>query len=383
MSSLSVVIPCLNEAKTIGICIRKAKQAMNQLPVSFTEIIIADNGSTDGSIKICEEENITVVHVEKKGYGSALHAGITTAKGEWIIFADGDDSYDFGEIPVFIPLLQQGYDLVVGNRFDGTIHKDAMPFLHRYLGTPVISLIGRRSFHVPLTDFNCGMRALRKDAYIKLGMKAPGMEYASEMIAKAGLYNLKIAEVPVNLYKDGRGRKPHLRTWQDGWKHLRLILLLSPKWLLLYPAMFFLVIGALLGGALVFSYIRIFNLVLSIHTLYYASIMFMLGTQLLQFYILARLYGSNMGLYPARRLASAIFKMFAFERALLTGILIFLIGIVLTGYAVYQWQLRHFGELDPVYVFRIIIPAGFCISFGMQIIVFGFLMYTLRQTREN
>ncbi len=383
MSSLSVVIPCLNEANTIGICIQKAKQAMEKLSLAFTEIIVADNGSTDGSLFICEQENVNIVPVDQKGYGAALHAGISAAKGEWVVFADADDSYDFGEIPAFIPALQQGYDLVVGNRFDGTIHKDAMPFLHRYLGTPVISLIGRRSFNVPLTDFNCGMRAVRKDAYIKLGMKAPGMEYASEMIAKAGLHKLKIAEVPVNLYKDGRGRKPHLRTWQDGWKHLRLILLLSPKWLLLYPAMFFLIIGTLLGGALVFSYVRIFNLVLDIHTLYYASVMFMLGTQLMQFYILARLYGSSMGLYPARRLSSTVFRFFAFEKSLIAGSLIFFAGILLTGYAVYQWQQKHFGELDPVYVFRIIIPAGFCISFGMQIIVFGFLLYTLRQIRET
>lgn len=356
---------------------------MEQLQLSFKEIIVADNGSTDGSLKICEAEGVDIVHVETRGYGAALDAGIRAAQGDWIIFADADDSYDFADIKSFIPLLKQGFELVVGNRFSGTIQKNAMPFLHRYLGTPVISFLGRRSFNVPLTDFNCGMRAITKPAYLKLGMKSKGMEFASEMIAKAGLNQLKISEVPVNLYKDGRGRKPHLRTWQDGWKHLRLILLLSPKLLLLYPALCFLIAGTLLGGALVFSYVRFFNLILDIHTLYYASVMFMVGIQLMQFYILARLYGSSMGLYPARKFSNIVYRILAFEKALIAGTFIFLIGIVLTGYAVYQWQQRNFGELDPAYVFRIIIPAGFCISLGMQVIVFGFLLYTFRQFRTG
>lgn len=356
---------------------------MEQLSLSYGEIIVADNGSIDGSLDICAAEQIIVVKVATKGYGAALDAGIRAAKGEWIIFADADDSYDFSTIASFIPLLQQGNELVVGNRFGGNIQKGAMPFLHRYLGTPVISFLGRRSFHVPLTDFNCGMRAIHKAAYEKLGMKSKGMEFASEMIAKAGLNQLKIAEVPVDLYKDGRGRRPHLRTWRDGWKHLRLILLLSPKLLLLYPALCFLVLGTLLGGILVFSYIRIFNLVLDIHTLYYASIMFMVGIQLMQFYILARLYGSSMGLYPARRFSNIVYKILAFEKALIAGGLIFLLGVLLTGYAVYQWQQRSFGPLDPAYVFRIIIPAGFCISLGIQVIVFGFLLYTFRQFRTE
>lgn len=381
--SLSVVIPCLNEANTIGRCIQKARHALDRLNLVFSEIIVADNGSSDGSQAICENQKVRIIHVPQKGYGAALHAGISAAESEWVIFADGDDSYDFGEIPLFIPFMNADHDLVVGNRFGGKIHKGAMPFLHRYLGTPVISFIGRQSFKVPLTDFNCGMRAISKKAYQQLGMKAPGMEYASEMIAKAGIGNLRIAEVPVTLHKDGRGRKPHLRTWQDGWKHLRLILLLSPKWLLLYPALFFLIVGTLLGGILVFSFVRIFNVSLDIHTLYYASIMFMLGIQLLQFYILARLYGSSMGIYPARRLSKFVFEYLAFEKALISGFLIFLTGILLTGYAVYIWQQTGFGVLDPVYVFRIIIPAGFCLSLGMQVVVFGFLLYMLRQFQKS
>ena len=382
MSSLSVVIPCLNEANTIGNCIRKASMALQELQLDKCEIIIADNGSTDGSQRVCGKEGATLISVEHKGYGAALDAGIRAATCEWIVFADGDDSYDFGQIAVFIPMLQQGCELVVGNRFAGNIQKGAMPFLHRYLGTPVISFIGRRSFRVSLNDFNCGMRAITKAAYLQLNMTAKGMEFASEMIAKAGLYQIKLGEVAINLYKDGRGRKPHLRTWRDGWKHLRLILLLSPKWLLLYPAMFFLIIASLLGGALVFSYVRVFQLVLDIHTLYYASVMFTVGIQLLQFYIIARLYGSTMGLYPARRFSNVVFRLLAFEKALLVGSAFFFSGIALTLYAVYQWQQKNFGPLDPTYVFRIIIPAGFCISVGMQIIVFGFLLYTFRQFKS-
>lgn len=376
--SLSVIIPCLNEANTIGDCIAKARQALTALPVEVSEIIVADNGSTDGSLQIVPALGATLVTVEQKGYGATLDAGIKSATCDWIIFADGDSSYDFSEIKYFLPLMGD-HDFIIGNRFRGGIEKNAMPFLHRYVGTPIISFIGRRSFGVKLGDFNCGFRAIRRSSYLQLGMKAKGMEYASEMIAKASLQQLRTGEVPVSLHRDGRGRKPHLNTWRDGWKHLRLILLLSPKWLLLYPAILFLATGFLLGTALLFSYIKVFSIVLDIHTLYYASIMFMAGIQLMQFYIIARLYGSSAGIYPARRFSTIVFKLLAFERALAAGMFIFLTGVLLTFYALHKWKMVHYGPLDPSYVFRIIIPAGFCISVGMQVIVFGFLLYTFRQ----
>ncbi|MCC6762292.1 MAG: glycosyltransferase family 2 protein [Chitinophagaceae bacterium] len=382
MNALTVLMPCLNEANTLARCISSARLALAQAGITHSEIIIADNGSTDDSVAIATAAGARVVHVTTKGYGAALHAGILAAQYEWIIFADADESYDFADVPQFIPAIRSGADLVVGNRFAGGIDAGAMPLLHRYLGTPVISWIGRHSFAVSLGDFNCGMRAIRKAAYEQLNMQSPGMEFASEMIAKAGLQRMHIAEVPVRLHKDGRDRKPHLKTWQDGWKHLRLMLLLSPKWLLLAPAIFFLMLGLLLSSTLLFSYIQVFNLVLDIHTLYYASIFVMLGTQLLQFYVLARLYGSKMGLYPARQFSQKINRWLDFETGLLLGGSIFLLGILLSAYAVWQWQQAGFGPLDPSAVFRIIIPAGFCIALGMQIMVFGFLLYTIRQLQQ-
>jgi glycosyltransferase involved in cell wall biosynthesis len=383
MLSISVVMPCLNEAKTLANCIRNAQQALQQAPINYYEIIIADNGSTDDSVQIAASLQARVVHAPTKGYGAALHAGITAAQYEWVIFADADESYNFNDLHHFLPAMQQQYSLIVGNRFAGGIDKGAMPLLHRYLGTPVISWIGRQSFGVSLHDFNCGMRAIRTDAYTQLNMQSPGMEYASEMIAKAGLQRMPIAEVPVQLHKDGRNRKPHLKTWQDGWKHLRLILLLSPKWLLLAPAILFLIAGVMLGSLLLFNFIEVFNLVLDIHSLYYASVFVMLGIQLLQFYVLARLYGSSMGLYPARRFSQWVFRWLGFETGLLVGSMVFFSGIGLSVFAVWQWQQAGFGPLDPSSVFRIIIPAGFCISLGMQMMVFGFLLYSLRQLPQQ
>lgn len=378
MHSISVVIPCLNEAETLATCLQKARMALLKTGLSH-QLIVADNGSTDGSQGIAAEAGATVVAVAEKGYGAALHAGIMAANTDAILFADADDSYDFAELERFLPPLQAGAQLVVGNRFAGTINPGAMPFLHRYLGTPVISFIGRKSFKVTLGDFNCGMRAITKAAYLQLNMQSPGMEYASEMIAKAGLMQLSIAEVPISLHKDGRTRKPHLRTWQDGWKHLRLMLLLSPKWLLLFPALLFLLMGGVLSGLLLFSYVKVFNLVLDIHTLYYASVFVVLGAQLLQLYVVARLYGNQVGLATSRQFSKKVSQWFGFEKGLIFGGSVFVLGIALSCYAVWQWQQAGFGPLDPVAVFRIIIPAGFCIALGMQMMVFGFMLYTLQQ----
>ncbi len=381
--SISVVMPCLNEASTLGFCIKEAQTALEKAGVHDTEIIVADNGSTDGSQQLAQELGANVIRVNQKGYGSALHAGISAARYDWVFFADSDMSYDFRNLEHFIPEMHHQADLIVGNRFKGHIDSGAMPFLHRYLGTPVISVLGRRSFGVNLGDFNCGMRAIKKDAYVKLQMQSGGMEYASEMIAKAGLKKLDIREVPVDLRKDGRDRKPHLSTWQDGWKHLKLILLLSPKWLLLFPSLFFMIAGLLLGSILLFNYVSISDLVLDIHTLYYASIFFVVGFQLFQFYLFAKLHGHKMGIYPKRKIVNDINRYFSFENSLILGSIIFLSGIFLSAVAVWQWKASGFGPLDPVKIFRIIIPAGFCISIGIQSMVFGFMMYVFSSLKNN
>lgn len=377
--SVSIVIPCLNEANTLQECIGTAQHALQKAGMQQALVIVADNGSKDGSQAIAMACGAQVVPVSTPGYGAALHHGILAAPTDWVLFADADASYNFAELDAFIPLMHTETDLIVGNRFGGKIEKGAMPFLHRYLGTPVLSFIGRKSFGVELSDFNCGMRAIKKTAYTRLHMQAPGMEYASEMIAKAGLLQMNIAEVPVSLRKDGRNRKPHLNTWRDGWKHLKLMLLLSPKWLLLFPSISFLLAGLLLSGLLLFSYIQVFNLVLDIHTLYYASVFIMLGIQLLQFYVLARLYGSRLGLHPANGFSQLVSQYLHFESGLIAGGSIFLTGIFLSFYAVLQWSQANYGPLDPSAIFRIIIPAGFCIATGMQFIVFGFLLHTIGQ----
>jgi len=231
---LSIVMPCLNEAETLGICITKAQNFLDSNHVNG-EIVIADNGSTDGSIEIAKQHNARVIHVKIKGYGSALRSGINASKGTYIVMADADDSYDFSNLMPFLKKLRSGYDLVMGNRFKGGIEKNAMPFLHKYLGNPVLSFIGRLFFKIKIGDFHCGLRGFSSEAYSKLDLRTTGMEFASEMIVKAKLNNLSITEVPTKLSKDGRTRPPHLNTWNDGWRHLRFLLLYSPKWLFLFP----------------------------------------------------------------------------------------------------------------------------------------------------
>jgi glycosyltransferase involved in cell wall biosynthesis len=370
-------MPCLNEELTLPACISKAKSFIKQLSIP-AEIIVADNGSTDNSISICHEAGIRCVQVPAKGYGAALHHGIMEATGSHIIFADADDSYDFSEAGTFMDAFNQGFDVVIGNRFKGGIMKNAMPFLHRYLGTPVISYMGRRSFHVPISDFNCGMRGVKKSAYEKLQMKSQGMEFATELIAKASYKNCSITEVPVKLYKDGRKRKPHLKTWSDGWKHLKLILLLSPKWLLLYPALFFMLLGLVLGGCILSGQVRIFNVNLDIHTLYFCSIFLVLSLTFFEFYYMVRYYGMSRGLYMRSGITLWISRHLNFEKGLFFGMALFLTGIVINVTALYKWYQVYFRDLNPEAIFRIIIPGGFCMIAGLQFVVFSFFITMIK-----
>ena len=248
---LSVVMPCLNEAETVAVCIKKAQHFFIKNNIDG-EVIIADNGSNDGSQKIANQLGAKVVAIPKKGYGNALKGGFESAQGKFIIMGDADDSYDFSDLSLFISKLNEGYDLVIGNRFKGGIKKGAMPFLHRYLGNPVLSFLGKLFFKAHINDFHCGLRGFTNDAYKKLKLTTTGMEFASEMIVKAHLLNLKIGEVPTILYKDGRSRKPHLKTWSDGWRHLRFLLLYSPKWLFLLPGILMMILGFTVSSALIY-----------------------------------------------------------------------------------------------------------------------------------
>jgi glycosyltransferase involved in cell wall biosynthesis len=377
VQSLSIVIPCLNESTTLQSCIVSAKSLLQQTGIPG-EIIVADNGSTDNSETIAKSSGATVVQVKEKGYGAALHQGITQSKSDYILFADGDNSYHFSEGAIFIDAFNKGAEVVIGNRYKGGIEKGAMPFLHRYLGTPIISFLGRRSYHVPLGDFNCGMRGIKKSTYEKLDMKSPGMEYATELIAKASYKKCSIVEVPVKLYKDGRDRKPHLKTWSDGWKHLKLILLLSPKWLLLYPALFFLITGFLLGAGILFTQIKIFNIHLDIHTLYFCSVFLILSLTFLEFYYMVNYYGMSLGIYPRQGVTHWVSRKLNFEKGLLIGLILFIAGVIISASAVFRWYQVSFQQLDPEEIFRIIIPGGFCMIAGLQFVVFSFFITMIK-----
>ncbi|MDW5288848.1 glycosyltransferase family 2 protein [Formosa sp. PL04] len=378
---LTVVMPCLNEAETLAICIKKAQSFFKKNNVEG-EIVIADNGSTDGSIQIAEQLNAKVVHVTEKGYGSALKGGIEAANGKYIIMADADDSYDFSALLPFLIQLRAGYDLVVGNRFKGGVREGAMPFLHKYLGNPVLSFIGKLFYKIKIGDFHCGLRGFSKEAFLKMNLKTSGMEFASEMIVKSKLKNLKITEVPTILYPDGRTRKPHLNTWQDGWRHLRFLSLYSPNWLFLYPAIFLMIIGLISSTLLIINPIQIKSIILDIHTLLYTSSFVLIGFQFLVFYCLTKIYAVENDLLPKSNRYDKLFKYINLERGLLLGILILIVGCGLSYYGLFLWERTDFGNLNPTNTLRIVIPAVFTILLGIQVILFS-LFFSILGLKNN
>ncbi|MCK7591500.1 glycosyltransferase family 2 protein [Subsaxibacter sp. CAU 1640] len=378
---LSIVMPCLNEAETLEICIQKAQKFLTNHNVEG-EIIIADNGSIDGSQLIAEANGAKLIKVFEKGYGSALKGGIEAANGRYIIMADADDSYDFTALKPFLDRLREGNDLVMGNRFKGGIKAGAMPFLHKYLGNPVLSFLGRLFFRIDIGDFHCGLRGFSKEAYQQMNLKTTGMEFASEMIVKSKLKNLKITEVPTTLSPDGRSRKPHLKTWSDGWRHLRFLLLYAPNWLFLYPAIVMMLFGLSISGVLIMQPIHINGLIFDIHTLLYSSSLFFIGFQFIVFYGLTKIYAVENDLLPMSDRYSRLFRLINLEKGLIVGGIILILGLILSFYSLNIWKESEFGNLQPTEVFRVIIPSVFTILIGIQIILFSFFFSILGLKRS-
>ncbi|MCA3279972.1 MAG: glycosyltransferase family 2 protein [Roseomonas sp.] len=377
---LTILMPCLNEAETLAACIEKAMGFLARSGIAG-EVLIADNGSSDGSQDIARGLGARVVHVPEKGYGAALISGIMAARGRYVIMGDSDDSYDFSALDPFIAKLRQGFDLVMGNRFKGGIAPGAMPPLHRYLGNPVLSTIGRVFFTSPIRDFHCGLRGFSRDAMMALELRAPGMEFASEMVVKATMRGLRIAEVPTTLSPDGRSRPPHLRSWRDGWRHLRFLLIFCPRWLFFYPGAALFGMGALVMALLLPGPISIGGVTLDVHSLLYASGAVVMGFQAMQFWVFARLYGAVTGLLPeAVRLNRALTR-FGLEAALLLAGAIFLLGLGLGVAALAQWGARDFGALQGAGVMRVAIPSVTAMLLGLQLAFGAFFLALLGMMR--
>lgn len=371
---LSIVMPCLNEARTVGACIEKARQFLAQYGIAG-EIIVADNGSEDGSAGIARQCGAHVVPVEDRGYGAALAGGIAAARGRFIVMGDADDSYDFKALMPLLEKLQGGYDLVIGNRFKGGIKEGSMPLLNRYLGNPVLSALGKLFFHIPIGDFHCGLRGFSRAAIAKLDLRTTGMEYASEMIVRAALLGLKMTEVPVTLSKDGRGRKSHLHPWRDGWRHLRFLLLYSPRWLYLYPGLAMIVTGMVIAGLLLPGPVMIADGVgLDVHTLLVAAMGILVGVQSITFGLMARSYAMRNGILPPTARYEKFFANVTLEHMLFMAGLLILIGLGGVLWAGQLWSAKDFGALDYRNVMRILIVAVTCIVAGLQLGFAGFLL---------
>jgi len=378
---LTVVLPCLNEAETLAVCIRKAKASIKGLGIDG-EVVIADNGSTDGSQDIARAEGARVVDVPIRGYGAALTAGIADAKGEFVIMGDADDSYDLSNLGPFVEALRGGADLVMGNRFAGGIEPGAMPALHRYLGNPVLTAVGRVLFRSPVKDFHCGLRGFRRDAILELDLRTTGMEFASEMVVKATLNNLNIVEVPTTLSPDGRSRAPHLRTWRDGWRHLRFLLLYSPRWLFLYPGMVLFLVGLVMGGVLLTGPIQIGEHALDVSALIYSMAAVLIGFQAMLFAAFSRAFVANEGLMPPSPRMQKAFKVLNLERGLIIGLLMLVLGIGLAIYGFIHWGSSDFGALNTRDAVRLAVPAATLSVLGFETIMGSFFLSVLGLSRR-
>ena len=383
MSDLTVTIlmPCLNEAETLAFCVRQAVTALRDNNVAG-EVLVADNGSTDGSQQIATDEGARVVNVPTRGYGAALIAGIEAARGKYILMADADASYHFEHLPRFLPKLDEGYDLVMGNRFSGSIEPGAMPPLHRYLGNPVLSSIGRIFFRIPVRDFHCGLRAFRRDPILALNLRTTGMEFASEMVVKSSLAGLRMTEVPTTLSPDGRSRPPHLRSWRDGWRHLRFLLLFSPRWLFLIPGVVTFFVGVLLSLWLIPGPQTVGRWTFDVDTLTYALGLVLIGAHISVFAVSARVFGTQEGFLPPNPKFERIFKYINLEVGLLFGCALLLIGLGILGYAVQVWHSADFGDLSPQRMLRLTLPSATCFMLGVEAIFGSFFLSLLGMNRR-
>jgi glycosyltransferase involved in cell wall biosynthesis len=381
---VSVVIPCLNEADTIEVCIKKARQAFHEHGIRG-EIIVGDNGSTDGSQALATRMAARVVHVEAKGYGNALMGGIAAARGRFIIIGDADDSYDFREIPAFVDKLREGFDLVQGCRLPsggGTVKPGAMPFLHRWWGNPMFSRMTRSMFRAPIHDVYCGMRGFTKDLYNRLDQRCTGMEFATEMIIKASLFGADIAEVPITLHPDGRkSHAPHLKTFRDGWRTLRFFLMYSPRWLFLIPGMLLVLLG-LIGYGVAMPGLTLRRIIFDAHTLLFASLAILCGYQAIFFAIFTKTFAMSEGLIPEDPRLTRFFKIVTLERGLLIAVVAVLIGLALLLAAVNQWRVAHFGRLDYARTMRLVIPGVTLTTLGFQTMLSSFFVSILGMRRK-
>ena len=370
---LTIVMPCLNEAETLKICIDKAMKYLSDNNISG-EVVIGDNGSTDGSQDIARGCGARIIDIPRKGYGSALMGAIQAAKGKYVIMGDSDDSYDFGNLNTYLEKLRDGYDLVMGNRFKGGIAKGAMPFLHYYLGNPVLSFIGKLFFGGGVNDFHCGLRGFRQDIITVLNLQTTGMEFASEMVVKAQINKLKIIEVPTTLSVDGRTRPPHLRTWRDGWRHLRFLLLYSPKWLFLIPGLTLMIIGLILFVLIQQGPVQLMNIHFDTNTLLYAGAFVVIGFQAVNFAVFTRIYAIQQGFLPKNSTLDKIYNFLTLEAGLIVGVLITLAGLGGSIYSLYLWDQQDFGQLNYSSILRVVIPSVFAIMMGLQTIFSSFFL---------
>lgn len=374
---VSVVIPCLNEESTLAVCIAKARRAMQEAGI-HGEVIVADNGSTDRSRQVAAEHGARVLPVPRRGYGAALLGGFREARGRYLIMADGDDSYNFAHVPRFVERLRGGADLVIGNRFQGGIEPGAMPFLHRYVGNPILTFLGRLFYRAGCGDFHCGMRGLSKSAFDRLNLSTTGMEFASEMVVKATLAGMRVDEIPTTLSPDGRDRDPHLRTWRDGWRHLRFLLLYSPRWLFLYPGLFLMAVG--LGATIWLLPHRryIGSVSFDVDTLVYALSAILSGFQAVLFALFAKVYGVTAGLLPRRAWMDKWLPRITLERGLLLGALLIAGGLAATLYGVRSWGSSGFGELNPHAILRVTLPSACAMLLGVEVVFASCFLGVLR-----